>query len=567
MLRSRLFWKLFLGFTLVNLLTAAALVGATWGWQQEGARQLVERETATMAVFLTPAATAWAENPSPQTENALREQAAHVGAAVRVRLSEEEQLTIGEPTTGRSDRIQKRVKLGSTAKPLGELIVERPEDSLRESLARLAARYAFYFPFIVLVTVAAGYAVIAHLVSPVQALHKAAIAMASGAYRQRAFVTNRDELGALAGSFNKMSEELGQRISQLQESDRRQATVLGGMIEGVVAVDDRQRVLFANDAAGRLFDFDPHDIEKRPLLEVVRSHSLHLAVKSAIISRTPQRLEIQWDDRVLSVQVTPLIGEPAGAVVVLHDTTDLRRLENLRRDFVANVSHELKTPLSTIKANAETLALGAVDDKENRMRFIDGIGRQSERLEALIQDMLTLARIESAQQPFDIAKINLEEAVTSCLKDFADRAHAKQIELVAIPPLGIDKVFVRADRNGFRVILTNLIDNAVTYTPAGGQVTVSWASVKLNDAPMVRIEVADTGAGIPEEKQARVFERFYRVDEARSRDRGGTGLGLSIVKHLTRSFGGDVAVANRPTGGAVFTVTLAAAYEETSRQH
>lgn len=559
MLRSRLFWKLFLGFTLVNLLTAAALVAATWGWQQEGARRLVEREADTMAVFITPAATAWAENPSPEAEKVVREQAAKVGAAVRVRLSDEKQLTIGEPTTGRSDRIQKRVKLGPAAKPLGELIVERPEDGLSESLARLATRYAIYLPFIVLVTLGAGYAVIAHLVSPVQALHKAAIAMASGAYKQRAFVTNRDELGALAGSFNKMSEELGQRLSQLQESDRRQATVLGGMIEGVVAVDDRQRVLFANDAAGRLFDFDPQEVENRPLLEVVRSHPLHQAVKSAIASRAPQRLEVEWDARFLSVQVTPLIGEPAGAVVVLHDTTDLRRLENLRRDFVANVSHELKTPLSTIKANAETLSLGAVDDKENRMRFIDGISKQSERLEALIQDMLTLARIESAQQPFDIAKINLEKAITSCLKDFADRAHTKQVELQAAPPPGIEKVLVRADRNGFRVILSNLIDNAVKYTPEGGKVMVRWAPTTVNGSPMVRIEVTDTGSGIPEEKQARVFERFYRVDEARSRDRGGTGLGLSIVKHLTQSFGGDVAVANRLEGGAVFTVTLPAA--------
>lgn len=559
MLRSRLFWKLFLGFTLVNLLTAAALVAATWGWQQEGARQLVEREVATMAAFLTPAATAWAEDPSPENEQAVRSQAAKVGAAVRIRLSDEKQLAIGKTSTGRSDRIQERVNLGPATRPLGELIVERPDDQLGESLARLATRYALFFPFIALLTLGAGYAVIAHLVSPVQALHKAAIAMASGAYKQRAFVTNRDELGALAGSFNKMSEELGQRLSQLQESDRRQATVLGGMIEGVVAVDDRQRVLFANDAAGRLFDFDPHEVEKRPLLEVVRSHPLHQAVKAAIASRAPQRLEVEWDARFLSVQVTPLIGEPAGAVVVLHDTTDLRRLENLRRDFVANVSHELKTPLSTIKANAETLSLGAVDDKENRMRFIDGISKQSERLEALIQDMLTLARIESAQQPFDIAKVNLEKAVDSCLKDFADRAEMKRLDLRAVPPQGIDKVLVRADRNGFRVILSNLVDNAVKYSPDGGTVLVSWAPMTVNGSPMVRIEITDTGSGIPEEKQARVFERFYRVDEARSRDRGGTGLGLSIVKHLTQSFGGDIAVANRPEGGAVFTVTLPAA--------
>lgn len=560
MLRSRLFWKLFLGFTLVNLLTAAALVSATWGWQQEGARQLVQHELQTTAAFLTEAATAWAEEPSPATEATLRTQTDKSGATVRIRRdTDERQIVIGDAAASPNPRLQARVRLGPTAKPLGVLIVERPDDRLDEALARLLSRYAFYFPFIGLVTIGVGYAVIAHLVSPVQALNKAAIAMASGAYRQRAFVANRDELGALAGSFNKMSEELGQRISQLQESDRRQATVLGGMVEGVVAVDDRQRVLFANDAAGRLFDFDPHTLENRPLLEVVRSHPLHQAVKAAIASRAPQRLEIDWDERVLSVQVTPLIGEPAGAIAVLHDTTDLRRLENLRRDFVANVSHELKTPLSTIKANAETLLLGAVDDKENRTRFLEGIGEQSERLEALIQDMLTLARIESAQQPFDISTVALSQAIASCLHDYKPRAEAKQIELLTIAPPGGDTAKVRADRNGFRVILSNLVDNAVKYTPNGGEVRVSWGTDTKDGVPMIRLEVADTGSGIPEEKQPRVFERFYRVDEARSRDQGGTGLGLSIVKHLAQSFGGDVAVANRPEGGAVFTVTLPAA--------
>ncbi|TWT97035.1 Alkaline phosphatase synthesis sensor protein PhoR [Botrimarina colliarenosi] len=557
MLRSRLFWKLFLGFTLVNLVATAALVAATRSWRQDEATALVRAEVRTAALLLADAASDWAREPTPARADALRLLVERAGLEVRVRRDANgEQLRVPAEKTDGRERTQARLRLGTDQQPLGDLWVEKPTENVSVMLARMWARYAAYVPFVGLAMVAAGYGVVAHLVGPVRSLNRAAVAMASGAYRQRAFVANRDELGALANSFNRMSEELGQRLSQLQESDRRQATVLGGMIEGVVAVDERQRVLFANDAAGKLFHFIPVEVERRPLLEVVRNHALHQAVKTAIATRTPQRLEIEWDERILSVQVTPLVGEPAGAVVVLHDTTELRRLENLRRDFVANVSHELKTPLSTIKANAETLLLGAVDDKVHRTKFLEGIGAQSERLEALIQDMLTLARIESAQQPFDIASVLVAQAVASCLLDYRPRAEAKEIALTTVEPAGSPNLKVRADRNGLQVILSNLVDNAIKYTPSGGQVRIAWESVAVNDVAMVRIEVADTGNGIPEEKLARVFERFYRIDEARSRELGGTGLGLSIVKHLTQSFGGDVAVTSRPNEGAVFVVTL-----------
>lgn len=562
MLRSRLFWKLFLGFTLVNLLTAAALVSATWRWQRDEAQALVRGEVRTAAAFLADAAGDWAREPSAAHESVLRRLASKAGVSLRVRRDDDNKtLHVGPDrvATERTERVRALVTLESDNARWGELWVERPVVPLEEALARLWWRYVAFAPALAALMVAAGYGLVAHLVGPVQALHEAASAMAGGAYRQRAFVANRDELGALARSFNRMSEELAQRLSQLQESDRRQATVLGGMVEGVVAVDRRQRVLFANDAAGRLFEFVPPEVEGRPLLEVVRNHPLHQAARLATATRAPQRLEIDWSERILSVQVTPLRGEPAGAVIVLHDTTELHRLENLRRDFVANVSHELKTPLSTIKASAETLLLGAVDDRAHRTKFLQGISTQAERLEALIQDMLTLARVESAQQPFEITTLLVADEVAASLSDHADRAEAKGIELTAAPPADASPVKVRADRNGLRVILSNLIDNAVKYTPPGGSVVVRWATTLREEVPMIRLEVADTGTGIPEEKLARVFERFYRVDEARSRELGGTGLGLSIVKHLTQAFGGDVAVANRAGGGALFTVVLPAA--------
>lgn len=561
MLRSRLFWKLFLGFTLVNLLTAAALVSATWFWQRGHAITLAEAELATAAELLIDPATLWAAEPNDTHANQLRKLAKRAKFQLRIRRKSDGQLLVVAPTEGFLPTTTLRVSrpLEVDRHPVGNLWVERSTTGREATFAKLWTSYAMYVPLVGLVMIAAGYGSVAHLIGPVRSLTRVATAMSAGQYGQRTFVANQDELGTLAKLFDTVSAEIGQRLSELQQSDRRQATVLGGMIEGVVAMEDDQRVLFANPAAGKLFGFLPPEVVGRPLLEVVRNHPLHQAANAAIETQTPQRLEINWDQRVLSVQITPITGETGGAIVVLHDTTELRRLETLRRDFVANVSHELKTPLSTIKASAETLLRGAVDDKEHRTKFLTGIGEQSERLEDLIHDMLNLARIEAAQQPFKIDLVTVGEAVAACIEDYAPRAEAKHIDLALTEVEGAAGAQVRADRQGLRVILGNLVDNAIKYTPEGGQVRIRWQPVLQGKASMIRIEVADDGVGIPEGKLSRVFERFFRVDEARSRELGGTGLGLSIVKHLAQSFGGRVSVENRSGGGAIFAVTLLSA--------
>lgn len=564
MLSSRLFWKLFLWFMVVNLLTGAALVSATWSWQHDKTQQTRDSLDTTLNALAESWATEWAKSPSDNHARSLQVLAEQAEVAIHIqREANSEELSI-QPSSGIAKQASKtratraNIPLVEGEQRIGNLTITRLNSTDDDSFAELWGRYAYYAPILALLMVAVGYGVVAHLVGPVRALHRSAHEMLKGNYSHRTFVSNRDELGALARSFNEMSEELDNRFSQLEESDRRQATVLGGMIEGVVAIDDSNHVLFANSAAGKLFDFFPSQVVGRPLIEVVRNHALHSAVGAAIDTRTPQRLEIDWDEHVLSVQVTPLVGDPGGAVVVLHDTTELRRLETLRRDFVANVSHELKTPLSTIRANAETLLRGAVDDIEHRTKFLTGIEQQSERLSDLIHDMLNLARIESAQQPFEIAAIPVGEQVASCFHDYRPRAEAKQIDLSVEEPAD-DNLLVKSDHNGLRVILGNLIDNAIKYTPDGGSVQVGWSTTASVNGPMVKIAVSDTGLGIPEEKLSRVFERFFRVDEARSRELGGTGLGLSIVKHLAKSFGGEVSVENLPEQGARFTVTLPAA--------
>jgi two-component system phosphate regulon sensor histidine kinase PhoR len=239
-----------------------------------------------------------------------------------------------------------------------------------------------------------------------------------------------------------------------------------------------------------------------------------------------------------------------GVMVVLHDLTELRRLENMRRELVANVSHELKTPLAAIKAYAETLRLGAVNDPEHNLHFVQRIEEQADRLHALILDILQLARLESGQQSFELTDVPVAATIAKCAEQFQETAAAKKIDVCTELPS--PELTVWADAEGVETILNNLLDNALKYTPAGGRVVVSASAVGRN----VRFEVQDNGIGIAPEEQERIFERFYRVDRARSRELGGTGLGLSIVKHLAHSFGGSVSVESQLGKGSIFRVEL-----------
>ena len=286
----------------------------------------------------------------------------------------------------------------------------------------------------------------------------------------------------------------------------------------------------------------------------VRNHKLHTALLESQESKETRRVEIQLSDtdqRVLSIYATSVPGERTTRfILVLQDVTELRRLESMRQEFVANVSHELKTPLSSIKAYAETLSQGAINDSENNLRFVHRIEDQAERLHQLILDLLSLARIESGQQAFDIGSVNVENVVLSCLAEQQAHAASKGVDLQT--DSGVSQLQVRADEEGTRQILNNLINNAINYTPQGGRITVGWREENGSGV----LEVSDTGIGIAKEHLPRLFERFYRVDKARSRELGGTGLGLSIVKHLTQSFGGSIQVESEPGAGTTFTVRL-----------
>jgi two-component system phosphate regulon sensor histidine kinase PhoR len=241
---------------------------------------------------------------------------------------------------------------------------------------------------------------------------------------------------------------------------------------------------------------------------------------------------------------------PRGVVLVLHDTSELRRLERLRQEFVANASHELKTPLSVIKVNVETLLDGAMEDEQHRVGFLEQIARQSDRLHALILDLLSLARIESGDQVLDFQPVALEGVLRACVERHRPRAEAHHQTLtIEAGPAG---VVLWADEDAVDQVLDNLLDNALKYTPDGGEVRLRWSVNEGHGS----FQVADTGIGIPPGDLPRIFERFYRVDRARSRELGGTGLGLSIVKHLTQAMNGSVNAASELGKGSVFTVSL-----------
>ncbi|MBI1310354.1 PAS domain-containing protein [bacterium] len=348
------------------------------------------------------------------------------------------------------------------------------------------------------------------------------------------------------------------RIRELEQATAFLETVLEAMVEGVVVVDRQHRIAFANHAAAALLRIESTTagIAGRPMLEIIRNPVVDQTLKriDAGHDRIQTEFTLRGEQRILSLFATRLRGNVSGgAMLVLQDVTDLRRLENLRKDFVSNVSHELKTPLAGIQAYAETLLGGAIDDADACHRFVTRIQEQSDRLHDLVQDLLQLGRIEAGQEAFKLERVSIAESILTSVESQQPVAAGKNIS-IELQSTSAD-LFVKADRKGLQTVFDNLISNAVKYTPEAGRVQINWSQ---SDG-QVQIDVIDSGVGIPSEHLPRIFERFYRVDEARSRDVGGTGLGLSIVKHLINEFGGSVDVQSEPGKGSTFTVRLPAA--------
>ncbi len=395
--------------------------------------------------------------------------------------------------------------------------------------------------------------------------------VADGDFRPLQFSAPRDELADLAEALNETAARLDATIQSLSGERNRSSAILRSMVEGVAVVDARERLIFFNRAFAAILNLEPEKAEGRPLIEVIRNSQLVALIRKALQGEEGLQGDISMgfvQQRSFSVTAAPVIpldsgaapkapaaksaqpGRPSGAVVVLHDVTELRRLERVRQDFVANVSHEFKTPLTAIQGFAETLLAGAVDDPKNNRRFLEIIREHAFRLARLTDDLMKLARIEAGKLEVQFLPVNLAEVAESCVETALLKARQKQIALDVDIPVTLPAVL--GDANLLHEVLQNLIDNAVQYTHAGGKIDVSAAARERD----VVVTVADTGIGIPLADQERIFERFYRVDAARSREAGGTGLGLSIAKHIVEAHGGRISVESEVGLGSKFSFSI-----------
>ena len=592
MLSSRLFWKILFLYVALSLLSAALLATYVSARLRAAVDHRSEVQLLTAATVLQQA---FADEFPKTSGAALQERLRDLSDRIQTRItliaddgtivgdsavepsamdnhadrqevqlartsaegqgtSRRESATLGVPT------LYAAVRVGDKKSPAGFVRTAVSLESVGTQVSELQRLFVGLTAALIAAAFAVTYAVAARFARSLDVLTRAAIAVGTGDLRTRVPVRANDELTKLMLAFNGMvrelsthDEDLRLKHRELEEDSDRLATVLGSMIEGVVAVDDAQRILFANQAAQTLLDFPgPNDVG-RPIWEVVRNPTIQQVINDALAGhdRATVEFDLPRKHAVVAMLATRLPGRPCpGVVLVLHDVTELRRLENLRREFVSNVSHELKTPLTAIQAYTETLLSGALQEPVHSRQFVERIEEHADRLHALILDLLRLARIESSTDVFDVRAIPVAEIVAHCLEEHRPLAEAKNINLTT--ESSPHALRVTADEEGLHTIVSNLVDNAVKYTPTDGRVVVRWRQENTTAI----IEVDDTGPGIAEEHQARIFERFYRIDKARSRELGGTGLGLSIVKHLTHVFGGTVEVCSQPGGGSKFTVRL-----------
>jgi len=411
-----------------------------------------------------------------------------------------------------------------------------------------------------LVTLVVGSIVVSRIsfsiIRPIEEITRVARNITQRQYESRVRIKAKDEIGQLAGAINFMASSLEQQMYEISENQQRLSGVLTNMTSGVIFISEQRRIMLVNPAVEKLLGTPGHEIVGKLHIEAGKSFGLSQYIDRCLDKSEKFRQEVHIyypQERVLDVNFAPYInfkGEARGVVVVLHDITEIRRLEKMRSDFVANVSHELRTPITSIKGFTETLLEGAMQDEETCRNFLQIISDESERLYRMIRDILDLSKIEQKRIPLQVSRIHLQDMISSAVAIMNDQAQRKELTITL--PFPQPEIYLMTDRDCLQQIILNLLTNAIAYTPEGGAITIRTEK----EDQIVKIEVVDTGIGIPEKDLTRIFERFYRVDKARSRDSGGTGLGLAIVKHLVDNLHGHIRVDSIEGKGTTFTVTI-----------
>ncbi len=586
--RKRLIWQLFPSYLLVTLLSLLALTWyATTSWRQfylaqteadlktraelvqsyiqaraaalEGAEidricKDLGRLTATRLTVILPSGKVLGdtdEDPArmenhgdrPEFQTALKGSA---GLSVRYSF------------TLRHDQMYVAVPLKDRDRIVAVVRASLPMTAIAQALRALYLKMAAGGLVIILLLGALSLIISRRISHPLEDLKRGARRFAAGDLSRRLPVPGSDELGSLAEAFNQMAEQLEDRITALIRQGQLQEAVLSSMVEGVLAVDADQRLITLNRAAAALLGVEYVASLDRPIKEVVQDPQLQSFITSTIFAREPIEGEVvlRQGEQIIQAHGTFLKdarGADIGFLIVLHDVTQLRRLELTRRDFVANVSHELKTPITSIKGFVETLLAGALKEPENAENFLHIIARQTDRINEIIDDLLSLSNLERQAEQGQVfltggkIRVVAEAALQLC----AAKAAAKDIALQLECPENL-----RARINGplLEQALVNLVDNAVKYSPPGSVVQLE---AERQGAEVV-VRVRDQGVGIDRAHLSRIFERFYRVDASRSRKVGGTGLGLAIVKHIAQAHGGRITVESTPGQGSVFSLYLQA---------
>lgn len=431
--------------------------------------------------------------------------------------------------------------------------------ALVEAEARLRMGVLLGAMVAVLAALVLGFFYAQRVVQPMRQLTRIAREISDGNFDQDIDLVAEGEFGVMARAFNKMKDSLRDRIDTIRQDHNELSAILGSMVEGVIALGSDGRISQINQSALTMLNITESDIQNKSLWEVTRISGLLEAVNQVSDGRSDVRASIHpmadHEERDIEVLATrlqdPNSEELTGIVVVLYDVTELRRLETVRRDFVSNVSHELKTPLTAIRGMLESLIADIdVMDRSVRDRFLARASSQVDRLSNIVTDLLTLGRFESERTTVDRAPVDLRGIIRATVRAISPVAENRGLSvLLAIP----DKpVMVMGDEDALAIVVNNLVDNAVKYTSQGGSVKVSLRY----DGGEALLSVEDSGIGIPEADLDRIFERFYRVDKARSRELGGTGLGLSIVKHILLAHGGRVAVESELGRGSQFSAWL-----------
>jgi len=463
-------------------------------------------------------------------------------------------LAIRYSTTLKINMMYVAVKIAPQDKFLGVIRVAVPLIDVKKFIKQteygLFAAFLVCMALILILNIAAS----ARLSKPVEEITRTAQEISRGNLQARVYTRTRDEFETLGRSINLMASEIQKRVSEISEEKETLQAILRGMSDGVMVIDGDGKIALINRVLHDLFHGDVSATGKTPV-EIIRNADFQDGVTQVLDTGKPFKMELPLTtadtERIFDITIVRLTHQDktAGAVAVFHDITDLKRIEKVRRDFVANVSHELRTPLTSIKGYAETLCHGEIEDLSRAKSFAQIILKHANRLSSLVNDLLSLSQLESQRTRLIKKEINVVQVLDTSISLVKPSAEAKQLTIKVDAP---EKVLLMADKDQIGEGLVNLLDNAVKYTPKGGSVTVSVTDA----ADEVLVTVKDTGIGIPKEDQGRIFERFYRVDKNRSRHMEGTGLGLSIVKHIILAHGGRIWVESKLGKGSAFTFSL-----------